>query len=127
VFLRAVSESCRQMPNLFEPQVGNRVLGCDGQVGMNRLVELAPHLNGSNSEQVAALPLSSRVAVDPWNDNNELVKPALMRPVSSREKMSFEMMPVMLSPKPREDSQPPDNLAWLTADRSTLPAWPAWK
>jgi hypothetical protein len=121
LFLRAVSQMCKQMPNLFQPRFG------DGVMRMNRLVELAPRLDPSNLEQVAALPLSSRIKVDPWSNITELAKPPSTRPLSPREKMPFEMMPVMLTLEPREDLQPQDDLVWLTAERSYEPAWPARK
>jgi hypothetical protein len=44
-------------------------------------------------DQIAAFPLGSRIAVDPWSDRIEMLKSKPARPDSAAEKMPFEVTP----------------------------------
>jgi hypothetical protein len=44
-------------------------------------------------DQIAALPLGSRITVDPWSDRIEMRQTAAVRPDSPAEKMPFEVSP----------------------------------
>jgi hypothetical protein len=44
-------------------------------------------------EQIAALPLGSRILVDPWSDRIEMLKGKPIRLESASEKMPFEVSP----------------------------------
>jgi hypothetical protein len=58
--------------------------------------ESAPALEEGKIEQIAALPLGSRVKLNPWNNHIELVKTRPLALLSSREKMPFEVTPFAL-------------------------------
>jgi hypothetical protein len=47
-------------------------------------------------DQIAALPLGSRVKLNPWSNQIELVKTRPVALVSAQEKMSFEITPMVL-------------------------------
>jgi hypothetical protein len=44
-------------------------------------------------DQIPALPLGSRITVDPWSDRIEMLKSKPVRRVSASEKMPFEVSP----------------------------------
>jgi hypothetical protein len=46
-----------------------------------------------NVEQIAALPLGSRISLDPWSDRIEMVKGQSARLQSAAEKRPFEVGP----------------------------------
>lgn len=87
LFLRALDARSRELPRLISPHLGNRVLN------MKELESGAPAFEARNIDQIAALPLGSRVKVDPWTDRLDLLKPKAMKLYSPREKMSFEVTP----------------------------------
>jgi hypothetical protein len=56
----------------------------------------APPLDEDKLEQIAALPLGSRVKVNPWSNQLDLVKTRPLSLLSPREKMPFEVTPFVL-------------------------------
>ena len=56
----------------------------------------APELEEDELEQIAALPLGSRIKLDPWSDQITLVKTRPLALLSPREKMPFEVTPFVL-------------------------------
>jgi hypothetical protein len=48
----------------------------------------------SKIEQIAALPLGSRIKLDVWTDQISLIKTGPIQFLSGREKMPFEVTPV---------------------------------
>lgn len=44
-------------------------------------------------DQISALPLGSRIVVDPWSDRIEMLKSKPVRLESASEKMPFEVTP----------------------------------
>jgi hypothetical protein len=53
-------------------------------------------LRESQLEQIAALPLGSRIKLDPWRDQITLIKARPLELLSPREKMPFEITPFIL-------------------------------
>jgi hypothetical protein len=53
-------------------------------------------LDENKIEQIAALPLGSRIKLNPWNNHIELVKAKPLALLSPREKMPFEVTPFAL-------------------------------
>ena len=56
----------------------------------------APELEENQLGQIAALPLGSRIKLDPWRDQITLVKTRPLEFLSPREKMPFEITPFIL-------------------------------
>jgi hypothetical protein len=54
----------------------------------------APELEVRNVTQVPALPLGSRIKLDPWDDHVEMLKSKAVALRSVRDKMSFEVAPM---------------------------------
>jgi hypothetical protein len=93
LFLRQLQDDSRNLPALISPHFGNRFSGKD-YVRMQALEQSAPALQPNNLNQIAALPLGSRIKVDPWSDQLQLQKD---KPVlySARDKMPFELTPMI--------------------------------
>jgi hypothetical protein len=59
-------------------------------------MELSPELQVRNPGQIAALPLGSRVRMDPWSDQLHMMKTHNVPLLSAKEKLPFEITPFML-------------------------------
>ena len=95
LFLKALASRSDSLPALIRPHFGNRMAKKDKLFRMNRIVESAPELYPAALNQTAALPLGGRVKVDPWNARIELMKNNQVVLLSPREKMPFEVTPLM--------------------------------
>jgi hypothetical protein len=74
-------------------------------VGMQALAHSPKRLQMDRVDQIAALPLGSRIVVDPWSDRIEMLKSKKPRPVSASEKKPFEVTPFFPYLKPREEEK----------------------
>jgi hypothetical protein len=63
---------------------------------MSDLITQAPTLEMKKTEQIAALPLGSRLRLDSWDDHVELISAKPAAPQYAREKLPFEVTPVFL-------------------------------
>ena len=89
LFLKQLSMESAALPSLISARLGNGV-------GLSSaLLSLSPPLQTNKLDQIAALPLGSRVKVDPWTDRVELLKARPVSLYSAREKMPFEVTPFM--------------------------------
>lgn len=92
IFLQAVKARSPQLPNLFHGRFSND-FGSSHLVGMQALASSPKRLKMDQPDQIAALPLGSRIKVDPWSDRIEMLKNKLPPPASAAEKMPFEVSP----------------------------------
>lgn len=95
LFLRELELRSRELPALITPQFGTRMAKKDGVLRMSALLQAAPALKTDDVTQVAALPLGSRIKLDPWDDNVELKKSKSVPLLSAREKMALEVTPMI--------------------------------
>ncbi len=95
LFLRALESRSKQLPALITPQFGARIAKGDNVLRMNTLVQSAPALQVADVNQVAALPLGSRIKLDPWDDSVTLMKNKPVALQSARDKMAFEVTPMI--------------------------------
>jgi hypothetical protein len=107
LFLRAMADSAPRTPQLFGAQLGDRLVQKDQVRRLVALMDSAPQLQRSQVDQIAALPLGARVKVDPWSDAAELMKSKPVALLSAREKMPFEIAPLLpyltrLPPSPEQ-------------------------
>jgi len=96
LFLRALNKRSAALPNLLEPHLGNAIARKGKVQRMPDLLKIAPELEMGNVGQIAALPLGSRLKIDPWNDTVELLQAKPVSLLSAQEKMPFEIAPVFL-------------------------------
>jgi len=87
-----LQQSAPALPNLIRPHLGNN-LASNKSIRMSVLLETAPQLEPSRTDQIAALPLGGRIKLDPWTDQVELAKAKPVALASAREKMPFEITP----------------------------------
>ncbi|TAM79859.1 MAG: hypothetical protein EPN47_18915, partial [Acidobacteria bacterium] len=95
LFLKALAEVAPETPNLFGAHLGNRLIDKHQQLRMAQLLQDAPKLDPNSVDQIAALPLGARVKVDSWDDQIRLVKSAPVNLTSAKDKMPFEVTPLI--------------------------------
>jgi hypothetical protein len=90
LFMATLEARALELPNLIQPKLGN---------GVMRPAALQVPSTGvewDNKEQITALPLGSRIKLDPWTSRVELVRGKPVALISAREKMPFEVTPFVL-------------------------------
>jgi len=96
LFLRALEERSSKLTHLLRPHMGNQLAKDGKAMRMADLIPQAPTLQMERTDQIAALPLGSRIQVDQWSNNIKLLKAKNVALMSAREKMPFEVTPVYL-------------------------------
>jgi hypothetical protein len=74
---------------LINPQLGNEIFFA------SQLLQAAPALEPGNKGQISALPMGSRLKIDPWSAGVTLMKSKPMTLLSGRDKMPFAVTPVV--------------------------------
>lgn len=95
LFLKALGERADDLSSLIRPHFGNRMLKKGALYWMSPIADSAPELDHKSIEQIAALPLGGRVKVSPWTARIELMKNNRVPLLSAREKMPFQVTPIM--------------------------------
>jgi len=96
LFLKALAAREPSLPRLLAASLGNQLANTEALARLAAFAESAPALDEEKLEQIAALPLGSRVKLNPWNNKIELVKTRPLALLSPREKMPFEVTPFAL-------------------------------
>ena len=95
LFLKALDARAQALPALIRPHFGSRMTNSYQPYRMAPIVDAAPELDPMSLEQTAALPLGGRVKLDPWSARIELMKNNRVPLLSAREKMPFQVTPLM--------------------------------
>ena len=69
LFLEQLHSQAKALKQLISPQLGNEVFFA------SQLLQIAPALAPDSKSQIAALPLGSRLKIDPWSAGVALMKP----------------------------------------------------
>jgi capsular polysaccharide biosynthesis protein len=96
LFLKEIESRGSALPRLLQANFGNQFANEDAVKRLAAFAASAPALEENKIEQIAALPLGSRVKVNPWNNQIVLVKTRPISLLSAREKMPFEITPFAL-------------------------------
>jgi protein involved in polysaccharide export with SLBB domain len=96
LFLKALSSHEAALPRLLQATLGDQVADPEALARLAEFAVSAPPLEEDKLEQIAALPLGSRVKVNPWLNHLDLVKTRPLALLSPREKMPFEVTPFLL-------------------------------
>jgi hypothetical protein len=96
LFLKALTARADQFPNLIRANLGNQFGSGAGRASLESLAAKAPELQQDKLEQIAALPLGSRVKLNPWDNQIALVKTQAVSLLSARDKLPFEITPFMI-------------------------------
>jgi hypothetical protein len=89
LFLEQLHAQAKELRQLISPQLGNEVYFA------SQLLQAAPALNPGDKEQIAALPMGSRLKLDPWSAGVSLMKSKSMTLLSARDKMPFAVTPLV--------------------------------
>jgi hypothetical protein len=94
LFFAQLQARAKALKALMTPQLGDSLLRADGTPWLAELTRNAPKLDMDKLDQIAALPLGSRLKIDPWDDKvlQLNVKPVPL--LNARDKMPFEVTPV---------------------------------
>jgi hypothetical protein len=93
LFLKAMSSRAGRLPKLIQATVGNQLASAQTLARLAQFSSQAPALQETSLLQIAALPLGSRIKVDPWTNQITLMKAKPISLLSSREKLPFEVTP----------------------------------
>jgi hypothetical protein len=89
LFLKQLHSQAKELKQLISPQLGNEVFFA------SQLLQSAPALEPGNKGQIAALPMGSRIKLDPWNAGVSLMKSKPTTLLSPRDKMPFAVTPLV--------------------------------
>ena len=106
LFLQALEARSPELPKLLRARFSND-FGSSHLVGMQVVVQAPKRLKMDEPGQIAALPLGSRIKVDPWSDRIEMLKNKLPPLESAAEKRPFEVSPFFPHLKRLEQTKKP--------------------
>ena len=112
LFLQALNNRAKAIPNLISPHLGDRVsasLTVASAVSATQPADAKPARN-----VIVALPLGGRVKVDPWNDQLRLLKSKPAGTMADTEKMPFQITPFVFY-LTRQGDNPPAQAAGAVA------------
>jgi hypothetical protein len=95
LFLRAAVEAEPNCTHMFGPHLGNGLTVDRNTVRMAALMANAPALAPKNVDQIAALPLGSRIQVNAWNGGVTFTTRKTVPVVDATEKLPFRVTPVV--------------------------------
>jgi hypothetical protein len=96
LFLETASGAAHRAPHLFGPHLGNGLTeGSDKMIRMAALKTGAPALNPKNVDQIAALPLGSRLQVNAWDGSVAFTDRQAVPLLAPSEKMPFQVAPII--------------------------------
>jgi hypothetical protein len=96
LFMKAMAMRVDALTHLLHANLGDQMADAQSLARLRQFTDSAPALEDNKLEQIAALPLGSRVRLNPWNNQLELIKTRPLSLLSPREKMPFEVTPFAL-------------------------------
>ena len=95
LFMQALRFRATHLPALIRPNFGEHVADVEHVVRNNRIFRTSPVLDEKIPGQVAALPLGSRLVVDPWDGRVELFQADAVLAPTTRERAELSVTPIM--------------------------------
>jgi hypothetical protein len=92
LFLKALQDRSPVLTNLIQPHLGNG-MARHNATRMVSVEKFAPVLEKQRLDQIAALPIGSRVKLDPWSNRLTMMNATQPSLLSVQEKMPFEVTP----------------------------------
>jgi hypothetical protein len=99
LFLKALAAEADRLPSLIKPLFGSPFVQGNNILRLGALLQDAPQLQRTHTDQIAALPLGARTTLDPWTDQMRMARTRSVPLLSGREKMPFELTPLFLNLK----------------------------
>jgi len=93
LFFKALAKYGRKVPNLTKANLGESLVSDNRVSFMSPVADAAPALELENPQQIVALPLGSRVKLDPWAGQLKFVKASPPRIYSAKDKLALEVTP----------------------------------
>jgi len=93
LFLKVLAKYDRKLPNLTRANLGESLVTENHISFMSAVADAAPALEPDNPQQIVALPLGSRVKLDPWAGQLKFVKARPPRIYSAKDKLALEVTP----------------------------------
>jgi len=93
LFLKALAKYERKVPNLTKANLGESLVADNRVAFMSPIADAAPALELDDPQQIVALPLGSRVKLDPWAGQLKFVKAHPPRIFSAKDKLALEVTP----------------------------------
>jgi hypothetical protein len=93
LFLQALKDRSKDIPNLISPHLGDRV-PTKWAIASESSAQSSAEKRAANV--IAALPLGGRVKIDPWSGRLQLLKSKQVSTMAEDEKMPFEITPFVL-------------------------------
>ncbi|MEO8097067.1 MAG: hypothetical protein ABI811_05155 [Acidobacteriota bacterium] len=93
LFLKALASRSAALPRLLAANLGNQLANEKALQRLEEFTAAAPDLEEGKLDQIAALPLGSRIKLNPWSDQITLIETKPVSLLSAREKMPFEVAP----------------------------------
>jgi hypothetical protein len=97
LFLRAAVDAAPHAPHMFGAHLGNGLTVDNKMVRMSALMSSAPMLSPRSLDQIAALPLGSRIQVNAWNGTVAFTDRKAVPIIAPSEKLPFRVTPVIPS------------------------------
>jgi hypothetical protein len=95
LFLRAAIDAAPRVPHMFGAHMGNGLTEGNKLIRMSALTSAAPELKPRNLDQIAALPLGSRLQVNAWDGAVVFTDRKAVALVGAGEKMPFRVTPLI--------------------------------
>jgi len=96
LFLQALKNRSKEIPNLISPHLGDRVSTSWTIVAAVSSTQPSDADAKPAGNVIAALPLGGRIKVDPWNDQLRMLKSKPAGTVAESEKVPFEVTPFVI-------------------------------
>jgi len=93
LFLKALAKFGGHVPSLVRSNLGESLVTDNRISFMSALAEKAPPLELDNPQQIVALPLGSRVKLEPWAGQLKFVKAKQPHIYSAKDKLALEVTP----------------------------------
>jgi hypothetical protein len=116
LFLQALKDRSKEIPNLISPHLGDKV-------PTNWIVAPAAYSASKPADAkakpanvVAALPIGGRIKVDPWNDQLRMLKSKPVGALAEDEKRPFQITPFAFYLTRQESSSSTETPSGVTAE-----------
>ena len=93
LFLKVLVKFAHRVPSLVRANLGESLVHETHCSYMSAIADSAPALELDNPKQIVALPLGSRVKIDPWAGELKFVKASPPHIYSAKDKLALEVTP----------------------------------
>jgi hypothetical protein len=119
LFFVQLQARSKELKALTTPRLGDSLLNAEGVPWLVDLTKNSPKLDLDKLDQIAALPLGSHLKVDAWDDTVSQLnaKPAPL--LNARDKMPFQVTPLLFRLTRYTDHLPPATAATSTGTNAS--------